>query len=85
MRREGERSKAALHRVDRQFLMQFPDQGGFGCFPVMDLAAGEFPQAGHALALRPLRQQHTAVGVDQRHGRDQQNGHSAHGALPPSR
>ena len=41
-----------------------------GVSPVIDLAAGKFPQPGHRLALRALGEQHPAVGVDKDHRGD---------------
>ena len=43
-----------------------------------DLAAGKLPQARHRLAVRTLRDQHAAVGIDEGAGGDK-NGFRAHG------
>ncbi len=45
-----------------------------GVSPGIDLAAGEFPEPGHRLAFRTLSQQDAAVGIDQRHGDDEDDG-----------
>ena len=58
--------KAGGLDVDSQFFGQFANQCGFGGFARLDLAAGEFPQARHRPALRPLLDQHTAISIDQR-------------------
>jgi hypothetical protein len=42
----------------------------------MDLAAGELPEARHALALGAPRQQNPAINIDQSHGGDENDGKS---------
>ena len=79
MRGEGERRQAGGGYVDADFFLQFADQCRFGGLAGVQLAAREFPQAGHLLALRPPRQQHSSVGVDQRAGGNQQQRFGARG------
>ena len=69
MRGEGERCEAARLDIDAELFFKLADQRPFRRLAVMHLAAGKFPKPGHGLALRPLSQQHAAVGVDQRDGR----------------
>ena len=76
--RESERRQTRLLHVDAKFLLQFPDQGLLGTFARLDLAAGEFPQAGPRLACGPLGEQHAAVRVDQGAGGNK-NEFDAHG------
>ena len=65
---EGQRRQAGLLHGDADFLMQFADQRLFGALARIELAAGKFPQPGHRLAGRPLRDQDAPVDVDQRAG-----------------
>src|SRR5712671_7149047 len=65
---KGQRGEAGLAHGDTDFLVQFADQRCFRTFAGLDLAAGKLPQARERLALRPLRDQHALVGVDQRAG-----------------
>src|SRR5437588_8273058 len=44
--RKRERRETRLVDDDPKFLLQLPDQGRFRRFVQLDLAAGEFPQAG---------------------------------------
>ena len=69
---------------DPQFLLQLADQATLRRLAGLDLAAGEFPQAGELLALRPLADQHAAVGVDQGRGGDQQHAFFSHAASFPA-
>ena len=57
--------------VDAELLVELADQRRLRRLAGMHLAAGKFPEAGEMLAGRPLGQQHAAVGVDQRHRRDE--------------
>ena len=79
-----EGGESGLDHVDIQLLLQFADQGGLGRLAGLELAAGEFPEAGERLALGALGDEHPAVGVDQRTGGDQQQALSAlgHVSLP---
>ena len=63
--------EAGMGDLDAQLLVQLADQAGFRRLARLDLAAGEFPQARHRPPLGPLRDQHAAVGIDQRHRSDQ--------------
>ena len=71
------------HR-DAQLLVQLADQAGLGRLARLDLAAGEFPQAGQLLALRPLADQHPAVDVDQGRGGDEERWVFGHAAPLPT-
>ena len=66
-----EGGEARLLDVDTQFFVQFADQGLFGAFACLDLAAGEFPQARQVLTLGALGDQDAAIRIDQRHGDDE--------------
>ena len=68
---EVERRETLLVADDPKFLLQLPDQGRFRRFVHLDLAAGEFPQAGHRPAGRPLRDQHAPIRVDEGASGDQ--------------
>src|SRR6185437_5907381 len=57
---------------------------GFGGLAGLHLAAREFPEACELLALRPLADQHPAVGVHKRGGGDQQQGFVGHGGFIPA-
>ena len=61
--------------VDAELLAQFADQRVLRPLAGVDLAAGKLPQALELLALRPLRDQHAAVDVDQRRRDDQEQLH----------
>jgi hypothetical protein len=80
MAREGERGEAGLLHGDAEFLVEFPDQRLLWPFTQLDLAARELPEAGQLLALRPLRDQHAPVRIDERHGGDEEElqGASSH-------
>ena len=69
--RKGKRRETSLAHRYREFLAQFPYQGIFRSLAILDFAAGEFPETGHRLALRSLRDQHAAVGVDERASRNE--------------
>jgi hypothetical protein len=58
--------------------MQLADQRRLRRLARLDLAARKFPEPGHRLARRSPRQQHAAVGIDERDGRDE---HHAQGCL----
>ncbi len=75
VRGEDERRQAGLLHGNAQFLVQFADYGVVGRFVGLDLATGKFPQARHGLALRPLRQQHPALVIDQCGSNDQNGFH----------
>jgi hypothetical protein len=64
-----------VHRY-RELLAQFAYQGVFRPLAILDLAAGKFPEAGQRLALRSFREQHAAVGIDQRASRNEDDGES---------
>ena len=72
VRGEGERRKAGGGDVDAQLLLAARGSAPPRASRPGELAAGELPQPGHPLALRPAGQQHPAVAVDQRAGGDQQ-------------
>jgi hypothetical protein len=67
---EGERCETRLTNVDAQFLLQFADQCLLGPLTLLDLAAGEFPQARHRFAGRPSREKNATVGIDKGAGGD---------------
>ena len=67
--------QTAFPGVDTQFLVQLADQGGFGGFTRLDLAARLLPQTGHGLAFRALCQQHAPIGIDQGHSRNKNDFH----------
>src|ERR1700688_4488367 len=68
MARKRQRREAGFLHGDADFLVQFADQRRFRPLARLNLAAGEFPQACERLSLRPLRDQHALVVVDQRAG-----------------
>jgi len=72
--RKNEGSQARVGDGDAQFLVQFADQARLRRLSGLDLAARKFPQAGQLFALRPPADQHPPVGVDQRAGRDKNDG-----------
>lgn len=61
------RGKAGSGHVNAQFFAKLTDQGEFGRFIALDLAAREFPQARHAAAWGTLLYQNPALAIDQRH------------------
>ena len=65
---KGQRRETGFADADADFLVQFADQRLLRPLAGLDLAAGKFPQPRQRLALRPLRDQHALVGVDQRAG-----------------
>ena len=71
---EDEGRQAAFLDVDVQFFLQLADQGLFGPFARLDLAAWKLPQPGQFLALGPFGDQHATVHVDQGDGDDQNGG-----------
>src|SRR5579883_339496 len=75
--REGEGREAGLARVDAELFLDLADERGFRRLALMHLAAGKFPQSRHRLARRPLRQEHPAVGIDERHRDDEDDGERA--------
>ena len=83
VRGEGEGCQAARRDVDAELLGEFADQRGLGGLAGIEFAAGEFPQAGHRLALRALGQQDAAVGVDQHHRRDEDERRAARPVVVP--
>ena len=60
----------AVH-LDAEFLVELADQRGFRRLAGMHLAAGKFPETGQSFPGRPLGEQYPAVGIDERHRRDQ--------------
>src|SRR5690349_17560183 len=76
--REHERTEAALRDVDAELLLKLAHQCGFGRFARVHLAAGEFPQPGHRLSGRALREQDAAIDVDERHRGDKKQRLFAH-------
>ena len=75
MARERERREAVRFDRNVKLLLKFADEGIFRPFAGIHLAAGELPQALERLALGPLREQHPAVGVDQRRRDDEKEPH----------
>ena len=71
MRGERKGREATRRDIDAEFLGQLADQRRLRGLAAIDLAAGKLPETRHRLALRALRQQDAAVGVDQRHRRYQ--------------
>ena len=49
---------------------------------MFDLAAGKFPQPGHRLVLWPLRDQHTAICINEGASRNE-NDFGSHGMSAP--
>ena len=68
---EGQGRQATRHNIDAELFRQLPDQRRLGRLPGIDLATGKFPQPGHWFARRAAGEQDTAVGVHERHRRDQ--------------
>ena len=62
---EYEGREAGLVDLDAQLLLQLPDQRRLRPLAGLDLAARELPQTRQLLALRPLRDQHAAVRIDE--------------------
>ena len=75
--REGERREAGRLDHDAELFAELADQRLLRPFAGVDLAARKLPQALERLALRPLRQQHPAVRVDQRRRDDEDQPHAA--------
>ena len=65
---ECQRGQAAFPCVDAQFFLQFADQGLFWGFAGLDLAAGKFPQACHALSFGALGQKDATIHVNKGDG-----------------
>ena len=72
---EGQRRQAGLPHDNADFLFQLPDQRFLGPFAQFDLAAGKFPKTRHGFAGGALGQEDTAIGVDKRAGRDENEPH----------
>jgi len=73
--RESERREAGFLDTYPKFLVQFTDQGLFRPLVHFDLAAGKLPKPRKRLALRALRDQHTAIRVDEGGGSNEQEAH----------
>ena len=69
---EGERRQAGYIGLDADLFLQLADQALLRRLAGLDLATWKLPQPGKLLALRPLRQKHAAIGIDQRAGGDQE-------------
>jgi len=69
---ESERLHAGDAGVYAKLLAKFARQRLLRPLAGVDLAAGKLPQAGELLARRPLREQHAAIGVDQRRRDDEE-------------
>jgi hypothetical protein len=69
---EGQGCQARFGNRDGELLAQLADDRVLRRLALLDFAAGEFPQAGHGLAVRPLGDEDALVGIDQRAGGDQQ-------------
>src|SRR5580700_1917872 len=76
--RKGQRREALLLDDDTQFLLQLSDQALFRPSAGFDLAAGKLPQPCHRLSLRPLCDEHAAIGIDEGAGGNQDK-FDAHG------
>ena len=72
---EGQRREAVRFDRNAKLFLEFADERVFRPFAGVHLAAGKLPQALERLALRPLRQQHPPVGVDQRRRDDEHEPH----------
>jgi hypothetical protein len=74
----GERQRRKARRIydNSQFLPQLTDQGVLRPLVPLDLAAGKFPQPGHRLADRTLRDQHADIRIDQGASRDEDEIHA---------
>ncbi len=64
--RKSKWRQARLTHCYRELLAEFSYQGIFRPLAILDLAAWEFPETGHRLALRSLRNQHAAICIDER-------------------
>ena len=80
IRRERERGEAGLRHVDSKFLSEFPDEGDFRSFAILDLAARKLPEAGHGLAKRTLRQKDPPVDINERNRGHEKDGNVRHGS-----
>ena len=69
--RKGKWRETGLTYCYRKLFAQFPDQGVFRSLTIFHLAAGKFPETGHWLALRSLRDQHASVRIDERASRNE--------------
>ncbi len=72
VRGEDEGSEAGGGHLYAELLGELADQAGLGRFARLQLAAGELPEAGQGLALRPLAHQHPAIDVHQGAGGHQE-------------
>ncbi|MNL72355.1 hypothetical protein D3C87_1976520 [compost metagenome] len=68
-----ERRKAGLAGLDAQLLVELADQRGLGRFPMLYLAAREFPKARHGLTFRALGDEDAPVGIDKGAGNNEQD------------
>src|ERR1051325_11230055 len=64
--RKGERCEARFADVDSQLLAKFTDQSVFRPLARFYFSARKFPEIGQCLSHRSLRDQHPAIGIDQR-------------------
>jgi hypothetical protein len=69
--RKSQGCETRLLDDNSKLLLQLPDQRILWALARVDLAAGEFPEAGHRFSGRPLRDQDASVGVNERAGGDQ--------------
>src|SRR5262245_22659995 len=70
---EGEGRQAIRGNPNPELLFELADEGGIGCLPGLDLAAGELPKPRQRPAGGTLGQQHAPVGIDEGAGNDKQN------------
>ena len=74
--RESERREAGSLTLDAEFLAQFADQGVSGRSPASTLPPGNSHRPASCFPFRALRDQHAAVGIDQRDGDDEEKFHA---------
>src|SRR5262245_57671580 len=72
MRGESKRREAGFFDRDAEFFFCFADDRFFGTFARLHLAAGKFPEARHVLSFGPLRNEDTAIGIDERDSRNEE-------------
>ena len=69
VRRERKRIEGVRFYGQIQFLLQLPRKRRLGSFTQFDFAPGKLPEAAELFVLRPLRDQHAPVSIDQSGGR----------------
>jgi hypothetical protein len=59
---------------DAELFVELSNDRILGSLPLLHFPPGEFPEPGHRLALRPLRDEHAPVGIDQGASGDKEEG-----------